>query len=169
MVPVLACLTGLIMMQPDLGTTMIVGTIGLGMLVVAGAPMRFIAPIAGAGMAAATFAALIEPERRSRVLAFLDPWANPLGDGYQTIQGLIALGSGGWFGVGLGASRQKWSYMPNAHTDYIFAILGEEMGLIGSFVVLGLFVALAYLGLRIGQARPATGSGCSSRRGSRSG
>lgn len=148
MIPVLACLTGLIMMQPDLGTTMIVGTIGVGMLVVAGAPMRYIAPITGIGLAAATVAALIEPERRSRVLTFLDPWANPLGDGYQTIQGLIALGSGGWFGVGLGASRQKWSYVPNAHTDYIFAILGEEMGLIGSFVVLGLFVALAYLGLR---------------------
>ena len=148
MVPVLGCLASLIMLQPDLGTTMIIGTIGLGMLVVAGSPMRFIAPIAGVGMAAATVAALIEPERRSRVLTFLDPWAQPLGDGYQTIQGLIALGSGGWFGVGLGASRQKWSYVPNAHTDYIFAILGEEMGLIGSFVVLGLFVALAYLGLR---------------------
>lgn len=148
MVPVMAGLAGLIMMQPDLGTTMLIGMIGLGMLIIAGSPMRFVVPIAGLGMTAATFAALIEPERRSRIMTFLDPWASPLGDGYQTIQGLIALGSGGWFGVGLGASRQKWSYVPNAHTDYIFAILGEEMGLIGSFVVLGMFVALAYLGLR---------------------
>ncbi|MDQ4143606.1 MAG: putative lipid II flippase FtsW [Actinomycetota bacterium] len=148
MVPVLAILAGLVMLQPDLGSTILIGSIGIGMLLVAGAPMRFLAPLAGLGGAAATVAALIEPERRSRVLSFLDPWKDSLGDGYQTIQGLIAIGSGGWFGVGLGASRQKWNYVPNAHTDYIFAILGEEMGLLGTFVVLGLFVALAYLGLR---------------------
>ena len=148
LVPVLALIAGLVMLQPDLGSTILIGSIGLGMLLVAGAPMRFIAPLAGLGAAAATVVALIEPERRSRVLSFLDPWKDALGDGYQTIQGLIALASGGWFGVGLGASRQKWNYVPNAHTDYIFAILGEEMGLLGTFVVLGLFVALGYLGLR---------------------
>ena len=148
MVPVLGLVAALVMMQPDLGSTILIGSIGLGMLLVAGAPMRFIVPLAGLGAAGATVVALIEPERRSRVLSFIDPWKDALGDGYQTIQGLIALASGGWFGVGLGASRQKWNYVPNAHTDYIFAILGEEMGLLGTFVVLGMFVALGYLGLR---------------------
>ena len=148
LVPVLAVLAGLVMLQPDLGSTILIGSIGLGMILVAGAPMRFVGTLGGVGFGLATVAALIEPERRSRVMSFLDPWKDALGDGYQTIQGLIAIGSGGWFGVGLGASRQKWNYVPNAHTDYIFAILAEEMGLLGSFVVLGLFVALAYLGLR---------------------
>ena len=154
MMPAMVMLTGLVLVQPDLGTTMLIGTIGLGMLLVAGSPMRFIAPLAGIGFSVATIAALIEPERRSRILSFLDPWKDSLGDGYQTIQGLIALGSGGWFGVGLGASRQKWDYVPNSHTDYIFAILGEEMGLLGTFVVLGMFVALAYLGLRTARQAP---------------
>lgn len=154
MLPAMVMLTGLVLVQPDLGTTMLIGTIGLGMLLVAGSPMRFIAPLAGVGLSVATIAALIEPERRSRILSFLDPWKDSLGDGYQTIQGLIALGSGGWFGVGLGASRQKWDYVPNSHTDYIFAILGEEMGLLGTFVVLGMFVALAYLGLRTARQAP---------------
>lgn len=153
-VPVLAILAGLVMLQPDLGSTILIGSIGLGMILVAGAPMRFVGTLGGAGLAMASVAALIEPERRSRVMSFLDPWKDSLGDGYQTIQGLIAIGSGGWFGVGLGASRQKWNYVPNAHTDYIFAILAEEMGLVGTFVVLGLFVALAYLGLRTARQAP---------------
>ena len=148
LVPVLAVIAGLILLQPDLGSTILIGAIGIGMLLVAGSPLRFVGPLAGAGFSVALLAAFVDPERRSRVLSFLDPWKDSLGDGYQTIQGLIALGSGGWFGVGLGASRQKWNYVPNAHTDYIFAILGEEVGLIGTFVVLGMFVALAYLGLR---------------------
>ena len=154
MIPVLAVLAGLVMLQPDLGSTILIGAIGLGTILVAGAPLRYVGVIAGLGLAAASVAAVIDPERRSRVMSFLDPWKDALGDGYQTIQGLIAIGSGGWFGVGLGASRQKWNYVPNAHTDYIFAILAEEMGLLGSFVVLGLFVALAYLGLRTARRAP---------------
>lgn len=154
LIPALAVLTGLVVLQPDLGTTLLLGIIGIGMLFVAGAPMRYVASLSGIGALAATAAALAAPYRRARVMAFLDPWADPLNTGYQTIQGLIALGSGGWFGVGLGASRQKWNYIPNAHTDYIFAILGEEMGLIGTFVVLGMFVALAYLGVRTARRAP---------------
>ncbi|MDQ4095178.1 MAG: putative lipid II flippase FtsW [Actinomycetota bacterium] len=154
MVPVLGVLAGLVMLQPDLGSTILIGCIGIGMILVAGAPLRYVGGLAGVGLAAASVAAMIDPERRSRVMSFLDPWKDSLGDGYQTIQGLIAIGSGGWFGVGLGASRQKWNYVPNAHTDYIFAILAEEMGLLGSFVVLGLFVALAYLGLRTARRAP---------------
>lgn len=147
--PVLGGLTLLIMMQPDMGTTLLLGSIGLGILFAAGAPLRYVTPITLLGAGGATFAALSADYRRERVLAFMDPWADPLNTGYHTIQSLIALGSGGWFGLGLGASRQKWSYIPNSHTDFIFAILGEEMGLLGTLTVLGLFAFIAYLGVRI--------------------
>jgi cell division protein FtsW len=147
MIPALGLLATLVMAQPDLGTTLLLGATGLGLLFVAGAPMRFLAPLGAACCAVAAFGALSAPYRRARVLAFLDPWADPLVSGYHTIQSLIALGSGGWFGVGLGASRQKWMYIPNAHTDFIFAILGEEMGLLGTIVVVGMFAFLCYLGI----------------------
>ena len=88
-------------------------------------------------------------------MSFFDPWKDPLNSGYQLIQGLIALGSGGWFGVGLGASRQKWAYLPNAHTDFIFAVLGEEMGLIGEFVLIA-FGVMIYAGIRIAVRAPDT-------------
>ena len=128
LVPVLGGLALLVIMQPDMGTTLVLGSIGLGILFVAGSPLRYLFPIAGSGLLLAVGAAFSEDYRRARVLAFLDPWADPLNTGYQTIQSLMAMGSGGWFGLGLGASRQKWSYIPNAHTDFIYAILGEEMG-----------------------------------------
>ncbi|MDP9069048.1 MAG: putative lipid II flippase FtsW [Actinomycetota bacterium] len=148
-VPVLGTLVLLVMMQPDMGTTILLGSIGLGMLFTAGAPPRYLLPLGLLGAGAAAAAALSAEYRRERVLAFMDPWADPLNTGYHTIQSLIALGSGGWLGVGLGASRQKWSYIPNAHTDFIFAILGEEMGLLGTLTVLGLFGFITYLGVRI--------------------
>jgi cell division protein FtsW len=154
LIPALGCLALLVILQPDLGTTMVLGFIGLGILFVAGAPLRYVAPLASAGVALAALAALAEPYRRARVLAFLNPWADPFNTGYQTIQSLIAIGSGGWFGVGLGASRQKWLYIPNAHTDFIYAILGEEMGLFGTLVVLGLFGFLAYMGVRAARRAP---------------
>ena len=149
MIPVMAMLAGLVMLQPDLGTTALLGFIGFGMLFVAGARLRHLFPFALVGTSLAVGAALFEPYRRARVLAFMNPWADPLNTGYHTIQSLIALGSGGWFGVGLGASRQKWTYVPNAHTDFIFAILGEEMGLLGTLMIVGLFAFLAYLGTTI--------------------
>lgn len=152
--PVLCGLALLIMMQPDMGTTLLVGSIGLGMLFTSGAPLRYVLPMGGLGLAAAAAAALSADYRRERVFAFVDPWADPLNTGYHTIQSLIALGSGGWFGVGLGASRQKWSYIPNAHTDFIFAILGEEMGLLGTLTVLGLFGFIMYLGVRVARTAP---------------
>jgi len=154
MIPVMGVLAALVLMQPDLGTTLVLGAIGIGMLFVAGAPVRYVAPIAAVGAGLALVAALVEPYRRARIFAFLNPWADPLNSGYQTIQSLIALGSGGWFGVGLGASRQKWSYIPNAHTDFIFAILGEETGLFGTLVVVGMFVFIAYLGIRTARRAP---------------
>jgi cell division protein FtsW len=154
MLPAMGILLFLVMMQPDLGTTMLLGAIGMGMLFIAGAPFRYWAPIGVGGAGMAVFAALSSDYRRARVLAFMNPWKDPLNTGYHTIQSLIALGSGGWFGVGLGASRQKWAYVPNAHTDFIFAILGEEMGLLGTLVVLGMFGFLTYLGIRTARKAP---------------
>lgn len=153
-VPALLILVALVVLQPDLGTTVLLGTIGMGMLFVAGAPLRQLTPVVLAGAAGTAYAALSADYRRARMLAFMDPWADPLRTGYHTIQSLIAMGSGGWFGVGLGASRQKWMYIPNAHTDFIFAILGEEMGLLGTAVVLGIFCFIAYLGIRTAQRAP---------------
>ncbi len=153
-IPGLGVLVILVMAQPDLGTTMVLAFVGLGMLFIAGAPLRYVLPLGLGGAVLATGAALSADYRRARVLAFLDPWADPLNTGYHTIQSLIAVGSGGWWGVGLGASRQKWMYVPNAHTDFIFAILAEEMGLIGSLVVIGLFSFVTYLGVKTAQRAP---------------
>jgi cell division protein FtsW len=154
MLPAIGILTVLIMMQPDLGTTLLLSSIGFGMLFVAGSPMSYLVPMAASGAGLALLAAFAEPYRRARLLAFAHPWKDPLNTGYQTIQSLIAMGSGSWFGVGLGASRQKWSYVPNAHTDFIFAILGEEMGFLGTLAVVGLFAFIAYLGVRIAKQAP---------------
>src|SRR5262249_56822670 len=95
-----------------------------------------------------------EPYRRARMFTFLDPFADSSNAGYQISQSLIALGSGGLTGVGLGASRAKWNFLPNAHTDFIFAIIGEELGLIGCFLVMGLFIAFAILGARAALRSP---------------
>ena len=154
MLPALGVLAVLVMLQPDLGTTVLLGAIGFGFLFVAGAPLRHLVPMGLLGAASGLVAGLASPYRRVRLLAFMDPWKDPLDTGYHTIQSLIALGSGGWFGVGLGASRQKWMYVPNAHTDFIYAILGEEMGLLGTFAVLGMFAFLTYLGIRIARGAP---------------
>jgi cell division protein FtsW len=144
----------LIMLQPDLGTAMVVAGSVFLLLFVAGVRFRLL-------FASATFFGLIGMAlimgtryRRARLLSFLHPLADPRNTGYQLYQSLIALGSGHLFGVGLGASRQKWMYMPNAHTDFIFAILGEELGLIGEIVVLALFGAFIYAGIRIALRAP---------------
>jgi cell division protein FtsW len=153
-VPIVGLLAMLIMLQPDLGTTVLVGFIGVGVMFVAGMPLIYLAPIVASGTALATGVAMLKPYMRARLLVFMHPWADPLGKGYQTIQSLIAMGSGGFLGVGLGASRQKWAYVPNAHTDFIYAILGEEMGLLGTLVVLGMFAFLAYLGIKVARRAP---------------
>jgi cell division protein FtsW len=147
LLPILGLLATLVMLQPDLGTTLLLASIGMGMLFAGGAPLIYLVPLSAAGAVAGLAAALSADYRRERILAYLDPWSDPLNTGYQTIQSLIALGSGGWLGLGLGASRQKWSYVPNAHTDFIFAILGEEMGLLGTLTVVGLFAFLTWLGI----------------------
>jgi cell division protein FtsW len=148
----LACL--LMVAQPDLGTTIIAVAAVLTVLYLAGARMRHLGALVSLGSLAAAGLILTQGYQRARFTSYLHPWADPLKGGYQIIQGQIALGSGGWLGVGLGASRQKWSYVPNAHTDFIFAIIGEELGLIGTLLVLAAFGFFCYLGVRIAREAP---------------
>jgi cell division protein FtsW len=138
----------LIMLQPNLGTTIVIASITFSILFVAGVPMRPLVGWGTAGTFAACVAAMGQSYRRARVLAFLHPWDDRLNTGYQTIQSQVSLASGGLFGLGLGASRAKWGFLPYAHTDFIFAIIGEELGLFGALLVVLLFVALAFLGVR---------------------
>ncbi|HVM41843.1 MAG TPA: putative lipid II flippase FtsW [Acidimicrobiia bacterium] len=149
--PVLLVFGGLaliVMKQPDMGTTIVLAIIVATLLFAGGVPVRHLLPIGGAGLAAAVILAFSAPYRRARVLSFLDPFSDPGNTGYQAVQSLIAFGSGGLFGVGLGAGRAKWLFLPNAHTDFIFSIIGEELGLVGALFVVALFVAFAVLGLR---------------------
>jgi cell division protein FtsW len=144
---VLGVTGGLIMLQPNLGTTLIVCSIVMIMLFVAGTPMRSLGSIVAIGATGTLALAVAAPYRRSRMLAFLDPWKDPQNTGFQTIQSLVGTASGGLFGVGLGASRAKWGFLPFAHTDFIFAIIAEELGLVGALLVLCLFLAFAVLGV----------------------
>jgi cell division protein FtsW len=153
-VVVLAAVATLVMLQPNLGTTIVVAAVAMALCYVAGSPA---APLAGwtfFGLAAAMGLALAAPYRRARVLTFLDPWADPMDKGYQNIQSLVGVASGGLFGTGLGASRAKWGYLPYAHSDFIFAIIGEELGLVGATVVVGLFVLLGIVGIRVALHAP---------------
>jgi cell division protein FtsW len=155
--PAIGALLGcgvLIMKQPDMGTTLVMAGIVFTMLFVAGARLRTMGKLLLAGAAGAFLLGVVEPYRRARMLAFLHPLADKSNTGYQSLQGLLALGSGGLTGVGLGASRAKWGFLPNAHTDFIFAIIGDELGLIGTFVVVGLFAALGVLGVRAAVRAP---------------
>jgi cell division protein FtsW len=144
------------MMQPDLGTTTVLLIIMLALMWVAGSPVSVFTALgvlvgAGGGLLAVT-----EPYRLARLTGFTNPCAMAKAQdaGYQACQGLYALSSGGWFGLGLGASREKFGYLPNQYTDYIFAIIGEELGLLGTLVVLVLFAVLGVAGVRIAQRCP---------------
>jgi cell division protein FtsW len=141
-------LGGLVMLQPDMGTTIVMGLITGAVLFVGGLRLRHLAAVLGTAIGAGALLAIVEPYRRARLLSFVDPFADAQSGGYQVAQSLIALGSGHWTGVGLGAGRAKWMFLPNAHTDFIFAIIGEELGLVGCVLVLFLFGALAVLGVR---------------------
>lgn len=140
---------GLIMLQPDLGT----GTVmfGASLLIVfsAGARIRHLAGLAAVGAIGFVGLILAAPYRLQRITAFLDPWSDPLGAGYQIIQSLYAIGPGGLAGLGLGMSRQKYSYVPEPQTDFIFSILAEETGFIGGLLVLLLFLILVWRGMRV--------------------
>ncbi len=156
-VPHLALATivfGLVIAEPDLGTTMALAGTFFVMLFVAGARRRHLLGLFAAGLPVLGAAIVAAPYRLQRVTTFLDPWKDPLGAGFHTIQGLLALGSGGILGVGLGASRQALGFLPEAYTDFAFAVLGEELGLIGTVTVVGLFLLLAWRGYRIAMRAP---------------
>lgn len=146
----------LILAEPDLGTTVVVGVTFAVMLFAAGLRQRHMAGLTAVTVPVLAVAAVGESYRRQRLLAFLDPWKHPLSSGFHTIQGLLALGSGGLFGVGLGHSLQAFGYLPEDYTDFIFAILGEELGLIGALLVIGLFAVIAWRGYRIALRAPDT-------------
>jgi cell division protein FtsW len=147
---------GLIMAQPNLGTTVILGVIVFVMLFVAGVRLKPLAVLGVAGAALAALAAVVEPYRYRRLMAFRDPWADPLNTGYQTIQSQVGIASGGLVGVGLGEGRAKWGFLPFPHTDFIYAIIGEEFGLLGSLLVVAMFLALGVLGVRTALRAPDT-------------
>jgi cell division protein FtsW len=144
----------LVMAEPDMGTGMIILGSVLAVLILGGIPMNYLGVgLAGIGVLG-TFVAIFEPYRRERLLSFADPFKSASGSGYQQVQSLVGLGSGGVRGVGLGASRAKWGFLPNAHTDFIFAIIGEELGLVGGLGVIALFVALGVFGIRAATRAP---------------
>ena len=144
----------LVIRQPDLGTLIVIGAAAMAVIIASETPMRYVMVLGAVAVLATVYFAFDVDYRASRIDSFLDPFADPAGGGYQVIQSYYALGNGGLFGVGLGASRARWFYLPNAHTDFIFAIIGEETGLIGGLTVIGLFIALAVAGWVVASRAP---------------
>lgn len=149
LLPGCGALVLLVLMGTDLGTTMVLLTIFLALLWVVGAPGRLFVGMFALVITLATIMVAVESFRVARVTSFLNPEADPSGANFQLMHGLYALGTGGVFGVGIGGSREKWGFLPHPESDFIFAILGEELGLIGSLLVVGLFGVLGYAGLRV--------------------
>jgi cell division protein FtsW len=139
----------LILAQPDMGTAVVVGCIALTMLFVSGVRIGPVLKLLAFLLGAAVIVAVASPYRRERLLSFLDPSAHGNGSGYQVVQSLIGLGSGHLLGTGLGGGQQKWGYLPNAHTDFIFSVIGEELGFVGAVAVLLLLGALVWFGIRV--------------------
>lgn len=148
-VAILGFVSILILAQPDLGTTVALGVVVLTMLFVAGIRPAYLLSLVLAALPVLYVLIFSVPYRRMRILAFLNPWSDPKGSGFQIIQSQLALGSGGIFGLGLGHSRQKLFYLPAAHTDFIFSIIGEEMGLIGTVGIIVLFLIFIRQGLKV--------------------
>ena len=140
----------LVLLQPDLGNAITLLVLTVGLLFLAGARITWLALLAIPAIPLAALAVWMAPYRMRRVFAFLDPWQDPRGSGFQIIQSWLAFGSGGLLGRGIGESRQKLFYLPEAHTDFVFAILGEELGFVGAAAVVLLFAALVWRGLRVG-------------------
>ncbi len=139
----LSLLSALLLLEPDFGAATVLLVTGFGLLFLAGSQLRWVLAALALGVLGLVGLVLISSYRMRRLKTFLDPWADPLKDGFQLTQSLIAIGRGEWFGVGLGASVQKLFYLPEAHNDFLFAVLAEELGLIGVLVTIGLFLALA--------------------------
>lgn len=151
-VPVLLVVTALVMWGRDLGTALVIMAILLAMLWVVGAPLRLFALTFSALAVAAFFLASTSDHRLARITTFVDPFKDYLYTGWQPAHGLYALSTGGWLGKGIGASQQKWGQLPEAHTDFIFAVLGEELGLIGTLLVVALFLTVAFAATRVAVA-----------------
>ena len=155
LVPVLcgtALMAGLVVVEPDLGTAMVVVLTSISLLFLGGVARKVIVQLLAGGALLVTIVAVTVPYMQQRLLTFIDPWADPQGAGFQTVHALMAIGSGGWWGVGPGNGLQKISYLPEAHTDMIAATIGEEFGLIGLGCVILLFAMLVFGGLRIANA-----------------
>ncbi|MDD2689797.1 MAG: putative lipid II flippase FtsW [Candidatus Omnitrophica bacterium] len=146
---ILGLLALLIMMQPDLGSTLAIGVVVFIMLFIAGVRAGYLLSVFLASIPVLYILIFSVPYRRMRILAFLNPWLDPKGSGFQIIQSQIALGSGGIFGVGLGHSKQKLFYLPAAHTDFIFSIIGEELGFLGTLAIVILFMIFIQQGIKI--------------------
>ncbi len=145
-------MVGLLMLQPDFGSSVLIAAIVGGMLFLGGAPLRSLIAPAVLGACALAFIAVLEPYRLRRLTSFVDPWADPFDKGFQLTQALIAIGRGEWFGVGIGSSIQKLSFLPEAHTDFIFSVIAEETGFFGICLIIALFALLVgrafWLGLQ---------------------
>jgi len=144
----LAVLVGLVLAQPDLGSAITLGAVAVTMMVVAGCRVRYLVGMAVLALPLLYFLVMNVDYRRRRILAFLNPWEDPTNSGFQIIQSWIAFGSGGVVGKGLGESKQKLFYLPEAHTDFIFSVIGEELGFVGVLVVTAMFLVLIVRGIR---------------------
>jgi len=151
---VFATLGALVFIEPDLDSTVVLALITVAVLIAGGVRMRHLGTVAAIGLGLGTIMAIAEPYRRARILTFLHPTSDASNAGYQILQSMIAFGEGGVTGVGLGAGSAKYHFLPNAHTDFVFSIIGEELGLIGCVVVLALFVAFATFGVSIALRAP---------------
>jgi cell division protein FtsW len=147
-------MAGLVVLQPDFKGAIMIGVLAAVLLFMAGVKWRYLIQAGATGIPLAAVVMVLEPYRMRRLAAFLDPTQDVQGISYQINQSLISLGSGGWFGVGLGSSKQKFAFLPMAHTDFILSIVGEELGIIGTLVVLVAFVYLGALGYRIARRAP---------------
>ena len=145
---------GLVVLEDDLGTAMVMMPIVAGMLFFVGAPAKWFGYFIGLALTAIIGLSIAEPYRMERFASWLNPASDPSGAGFQVLHGQRALGSGGWLGVGLGASREKWGTLPEAHTDFIYAVIGEEGGIFCTLLVLALFVAIILIGIRIANTSP---------------
>ncbi len=148
---VVSLLVVLLLMEPDFGTAVVLIGAVLGMVFLSGVRLLHFSALILVSLGSVVLMAISQPYRMQRLTAFTDPWADPFDSGYQLTQALIAFGRGEWFGVGLGNSVQKLFYLPEAHTDFVFAIIAEETGLVGSVIVIGLFVLLVGRSIRIGR------------------
>ncbi len=141
---VIGVFAGLLILEPDFGATVVLSATIFAMMFIAGVKLMHFLMLIGGGVACLSLAVWLEPYRMQRLITFLDPWADQFNSGYQLTQSLIGFGRGEWFGLGLGNSLQKLFFLPEAHTDFIFAIIAEEFGLVGALIVIGLFAALIW-------------------------